>query len=283
MVDAAHGAQDVLDADALGQEERQEQGGHEQDGDERHGADRARCRPWTAGGPPAACCGGRGRAPRRTGRTGRCPRPTAGCVSSRPPHWLLETAGRGVASPSPASSTAVSTIEASQPSSSQRRATGRRWLPSMAAMTSSALAASAAVATRPSPEATTRKARASWPAASMMAIMRSALLRQVPAESPVTSESTDHRQPDPPDLILRVEPHQEEAHVLGDDAPAGIEEDPLEEQPADDHQDGGDDDGGDAAAEAAEEVVAQPADDPDLGDRAARPRSSSCRVVIDAT
>ena len=59
----------------------------------------------------------------------------------------------------------------------------------MVTMTSSALAASAAVAPRPSPEATTRKARASWPAASMMAIMRKALLRHVPAESPVTRES----------------------------------------------------------------------------------------------
>ena len=59
------------------------------------------------------------------------------------------------------------------------------------------------------PEIAARTARATWPAASMVAIMRTAPLRHVPALRPVMSESATSVEPDAPDLLRWVQPDEE--------------------------------------------------------------------------
>ena len=101
--DAAHGPRHAVEPPLAGQEERQDDVGHEQDRDQRHAADELDVAGATGSAPPAAGSGARARAARRAGTTGGSRPSRAGSSAAGRPTAFVLTEGSGVP-PKPARS-----------------------------------------------------------------------------------------------------------------------------------------------------------------------------------
>ena len=151
-------------------------------------------------------------------------------VSSRPPQRSWSDDGQRRPPPSPCSSRHESGSDSSQPDVSERRGAGgcrrsraRRRARPAAALTTSGSDRARAPGARRAPGRPTR----SWPAASQIGQRPRAARPDVPAESPPSDREAEQAQPDPPRLVGRVLADQEQAQVVGDDAPAGLGQRPA--------------------------------------------------------
>ena len=87
------GAQQLVDGDAVGQEQREHHRGHEQHADQRHAADQFDVKRRRASGSPATSSAGRAPAGSPSGNPNARPKVARISVSGRPPQRSCETNG----------------------------------------------------------------------------------------------------------------------------------------------------------------------------------------------